>query len=206
MPKVADFGLAKFLDADLGLTQTDSVLGSPSYMAPEQAVGKAKNIGPRRRRLCARRNSLRAADRAPHRFRGENGPGHAPAGPRVRAGHFPLRFVPGLPRDIETITLKCLQKDPGRRYDSGAAMAEDLRRFQVDLPIVARPVGWPERARRWCRRNPAPAISVAAVAMTLCLGTVVSMNVRGSPPGPRLAAPRRTRSGPPLPAGRPRRS
>ena len=87
----------------------------------------------------------------------------------------PRRLVPGLPRDIETITLKCLQKDPGRRYDSAAAMAEDLRRFQVDEPIVARPVGWPERARRWCRRNPAPALSVAAVAVTLCLGTVVSM-------------------------------
>ena len=173
MPKVADFGLAKLARRRPGLTRTDSVLGSPSYMAPEQADGKAKDIGPCGRRLCAGGDPLRAPDRPPAVPR-RDGPGHAPAGPR-RPSRSPSRLVPGLPRDIETIALKCLQKDPARRYDSAAALAEDLRRFQVDEPIVARPVGWPERARRWCRRNPSPAFSVAAVAVTLCLGTVVSL-------------------------------
>jgi eukaryotic-like serine/threonine-protein kinase len=173
MPKIADFGLAKFLDVDQGLTQTDSVLGSPSYMAPEQADGKAKHIGP-----TADVYALGAilyellTGRPP--FRGES---VLDTLQQVRESEpvSPSRLVPGLPRDIETILLKCLQKDPKRRYDSATAMAEDLRRFQADEPVVARPVGWAERSWRWCRRNPTPAFSIAAVAGALCLGTVVSM-------------------------------
>ena len=79
----------------------------------------------------------------------------------------PSRLVPRLPRDIETIGLKCLQKDPGRRYESAAALAEDLRRYQAGEPIVARPVGPAERAWRWCRRNPALAGLMAAVTVSL---------------------------------------
>ena len=113
VPKVADFGLAKILDADLGPTQTGSVLGSPSYMAPEQAGGKAKNIGPAADVYALGAILYELTDRPPAVPR-RNGPGHAPAGPRVRAGDA-LSSRAGPARDVETITLKCLQKDPGRR-------------------------------------------------------------------------------------------
>ena len=82
----------------------------------------------------------------------------------------PSRLVPGLPRDVETIALKCLQKEPEKRYDSAAALAEDLRRFLGGEPIVARPVPFWERAWRWCRRHPAPAALTAAVVLVAALG------------------------------------
>ena len=72
--------------------------------------------------------------------------------------------MPGLPRDIETIAIKCLRKDPGKRYGSALALADDLARFQAGETILARPVGVPERGWRWCRRNPALAWSLGAVA------------------------------------------
>ena len=82
----------------------------------------------------------------------------------------PSRLVPGLPRDVETIALKCLQKVPEKRYDSATAVAEDLRRFLGGEPIVARPVPIWERAWRWCRRYPAPAALTAAVVLVAALG------------------------------------
>ncbi len=81
----------------------------------------------------------------------------------------PSRLVPGLPRDVETIALKCLQKDPARRYESAVALVADLRRFQAGEPIVARPVGSLERGWRWCRRNPILAGLMAAAATLLVL-------------------------------------
>jgi WD40 repeat protein/tRNA A-37 threonylcarbamoyl transferase component Bud32 len=168
-PKVADFGLAKLLNADSGLTRTDSVLGSPSYMAPEQAGGKTKEVGP-----AADVYALGAilyellTGRPP--FRGAT---MLETLEQVKTTDAvpPSRLVPGLPRDAETIALKCLQKDPSRRYESAAALAEDLRRYQAGEPIVARPVGSAERAWRWCRRNPVVAGLTAAVAMLLVAAT-----------------------------------
>src|SRR5262249_11967386 len=87
----------------------------------------------------------------------------------------PSRLVPRLPRDIETICLKCLQKDPGRRYESAAALAEDLRRFQGGEPIVARPVGPVERLARWCRRNQGLAASIGVAALTLVAAVILSL-------------------------------
>src|SRR5262245_28612897 len=163
--KVADFGLAKLLNADSGVTRTGSIMGSPSYMAPEQAEGKTKDVGP-----TADLYALGAilyellTGRPP--FRGATA---LDTLQQVKTAEPvpPSRLVPGLPRDVETIALKCLQKDPGKRYASATALAEDLRRFQTGEPIVARPVGSVERTWRWCRRNPVLAGSLGATAAAL---------------------------------------
>jgi hypothetical protein len=172
-PKVSDFGLAKVLDVESGLTATESILGTPSYMAPEQAEGKAKQVGP-----LADVYALGAVlyellvGRPP--FRGgtvletlEQVKGAEPVPP--------TRLVPGLPRDVETIALKCLQKEPGKRYDSAAALADDLRRFVEGEPIRARPVsGW-EWVLKWARRRPAVAglLAVCFVAALAVVGAIV---------------------------------
>jgi WD40 repeat protein len=167
-PKITDFGLAKSLAGDSGLTQTGAIVGSPGYMAPEQAAGKPRDVGP-----AADVYALGAilyellTGRPP--FQGATilqTLEHA----RTAEPVPPSRLVPGLPRDVETIALKCLQKEPRKRYDSAAALAEDLRRFLGGEPIVARRVGPLERAGRWCRRHPAPAALTAAVVVVAALG------------------------------------
>jgi tetratricopeptide (TPR) repeat protein/tRNA A-37 threonylcarbamoyl transferase component Bud32 len=160
-PKIADFGLAKWLDVESGLTRTDHVVGSPSYMAPEQAEGKAGAVGPAADvyalgailyELLTGRPPFRAATALETL---EQVKSAEPVSPR--------RLRPGLPRDLETVCLKCLRKEPARRYDSASDLAEDLRRFGEGEPIRARPVGALEWAWRWCRREPAQAALAAAL-------------------------------------------
>ena len=167
-PKITDFGLAKSLGADSGLTATDSIMGSPSYMAPEQAAGQTKQLGPPADVYALGATLYELLTGRPP-FRGATILETLEQVKTVEPVP-PSRLVPGLPRDVETIALKCLQKEPGKRYDSAAALAEDLRRFLDGEPIVARPVPAWERAWRWCRRHPAPAALTAAVVLVAALG------------------------------------
>ena len=171
VPKVADFGLAKSLEADSGLTRPDSIVGTPSYMAPEQAgaggaVGPAADVhalGAILYELMTGRTPFKAATVL-----------ETLAQVKSAEPVPPSRLLPGLPRDPETICLECLHKEPARRYASALALAEDLRRYRDGEPILARPVGRAGRAWRWCRRNPATAALTAAVAGLLVAVAVVS--------------------------------
>jgi WD40 repeat protein len=172
VPKITDFGLAKRLDDASGQTQSGTILGTPSYMAPEQAAGKSKAIGP-----AADVYALGAilyellTGRPP--FRAET-PLDTVLQVLSDEPVPPGRLVSRLPRDLETVCLKCLHKEPARRYASTAALADDLEAYRDGRPIAARPVGRLERAWRWCRRNRALAAAAALVALTLVAGSVVS--------------------------------
>ncbi len=148
--KIADFGLAKRLEGDSGQTRTGSILGSPSYMAPEQALGDAK-VGPAADQYALGATLYELLTGRPP-FRGISVLDTLDM-VRTKEPVPPSQLLPRMPRDIETICLKCLEKDPARRYPDVAALAEDLRRFQAKEPIVARPISAAERSWRWCLRN-----------------------------------------------------
>jgi tetratricopeptide (TPR) repeat protein len=149
--KISDFGLAKQLESDSSQTRTGTIMGTPSYMAPEQGRGE-KTVGP----LA----DVYALGSMLYEMITGRPPFLAETAFKTLMRLLkeepvpPSRIQPGVSRDLETICLKCLQKDPGRRYDSAAALADDLRRFQAGETILARPVGRPEKAWRWCKRNP----------------------------------------------------
>jgi WD40 repeat protein len=173
-PRVTDFGLAKLLTEPDTVVQTQSgaIVGTPAYMAPEQAGGHVREIGP-----AADVYALGAilyemlTGRPP--FLGET---VLEVLEQVRSQEPvpPGALRAKLPRDLETICLKCLQKEPGKRYGSAAALAEDLRRFLEGRPIAARPVGAGEKVWRWCRRNPWLAGLIVTVILSLLAGASVS--------------------------------
>ena len=173
-PKITDFGLAKRLEEDSRQTHSGSILGSPGYMAPEQAEGKNEQVGPL--------SDVYALGVILYELLTGRIPFRGPTVLetleliRTREPVAPSELQPGIPRDAETICLKCLQKDPAKRYGDAGALADDLRRFLNQEPILARPVGRVERAWRWCRRNPRLALMGAAVALVV-LGWAVSMSV-----------------------------
>jgi WD40 repeat protein/predicted Ser/Thr protein kinase len=170
--RVTDFGLAKCVRSGEELTGSGQVLGTPGYMAPEQAAGKLAEVGP-----LSDVYSLGAilyeltTGRPP--FHGESPTDTIlqvlrlePVSPRL--------LNPKVPRDLETICLKCLQKEPARRYASAALLSHDLARFLRGEPIRARPVGRVERLWRACRRQPLAASLAAALAVALLAGIAVS--------------------------------
>ncbi|HWG43464.1 MAG TPA: protein kinase, partial [Gemmataceae bacterium] len=151
-PKITDFGLAKHLETPSGQTQTGQVMGTPEYMAPEQAAGQVRAIGPATDgyALGAILYAL-VTGRPP--FRGVTVLDTLEQ-VRQREPVPPGQLQPKLPRDLGTICLKCLQKEPAKRYASTEELADDLQRFLNDEPIRARPIGRLERMGRWCRRYP----------------------------------------------------
>jgi WD40 repeat protein len=173
-PKVSDFGIAKSLEleAQHRLTETEAILGSPSYMAPEQAAGHSNEVGIPADiyalgailyELLTGRPPFKAATVLETLEQVKT----APVVP-------PSRLQPGLPRDVETICLKCLRKEPARRYSTAMALAEDLRRFQAGEPIRARRTSLAERAWLWCRRSPALAALTIVVVLLLAMATIGS--------------------------------
>jgi serine/threonine-protein kinase len=173
-PKIGDFGLAKQLEdrEDSGLTRSGTVLGTPSYMSPEQAEGRVGEVGP-----LADVYSLGAilydmlTGRPP--FRGTSVLDTLEQ-LRTQEPVPPMQFQLGVPRDLETICLKCLQKDRTRRYASAADLAADVGRFLRGEPIKARPVGLVERTWRWCRRNKGKAGAIAACILFLVMYLVTA--------------------------------
>ena len=171
VPKVTDFGLAKRLDEEDNQTTTGQVLGSPSFMAPEQARGENRTVGP-----AADVYALGAifyemlTGRPPFK-------GTTPMETVIEVLHKepipPSRLRPRLPRDLETICLKCLAKEPHRRYAGAGALAEDLGRYLAGESIRGRRTSAAERGVKWARRQPAAA-ALTAVGVTALVGMVVA--------------------------------
>jgi serine/threonine protein kinase len=168
-PKITDFGLAKRMDVPSSQTRTEQVMGTPSYMAPEQAKGQNAQVGPATDIYALGAILYRLLTGRPP-FVGEvvvetvrQVAEDEPVPPR--------QVRPTVPVDLETICLKCLDKQPARRYLSAAALADDLRRFLADEPILAKPINWWGRLRKWSRRRPAAAslIAVSGLAVFFAL-------------------------------------
>lgn len=175
VPKVGDFGLAKLMDGDAGRTITGQVLGSPSFMAPEQAEGQSRHVGPAAD-VYALGSILYQALTGRPPFLGES---QLETLKLVVSNEVvpPRRLRPDVPADLETICLKCLEKEPSRRYPDAATLADDLDRHLAGRPILARRAGTFERSWRWCRRNPglaAATLAAVVLGITVIAGAAAS--------------------------------
>jgi serine/threonine-protein kinase len=162
-PKITDFGLARRLEGGARLTQTGVPVGTPSYMAPEQAQGQTHAIGPAVDVYALGAILYELLTGRPP-FQGETAAETVLQ--VIRQEPVPtVRLNAKVPRDLETICLKCLHKEPERRYASAAALADDLRRFLEGRPIQARPLGWGAQLWRWLRRRPTVAALLGVTAL-----------------------------------------
>ncbi len=171
-PKVTDFGLAKLLDAESG-TRTGNVMGSPSWMAPEQAAGDARKVGPTADVYALGAILYECLTGRPP-FRGATALETIDQIRRLEPVP-PRQLNPRVPRDLETICLKCLEKEPDRRYSGAEALADDLARFLSGMPVSVRAVGAFERTVRWASRKPtlAAAYGLTAVVGVLAIVAIV---------------------------------
>lgn len=173
-PKITDFGLAKRIDEEAGaVTATLTLMGTPSYMAPEQTFGpgeRATALGPPADVYALGAILYEMLTGRPP-FRGGSA-AETLLQLQILDPAPPSQWQPGVPRDLESVALKCLEKDPARRYATAEDLAEDLKRFLNGEPTRARPVGLHEKVEKWARRNPTTAGLAAAVCMTAFAGFV----------------------------------
>ncbi len=171
-PKITDFGLAKRLDDEAVRTASGAILGTPCYMAPEQTFGDSRWVGPAADvyalgailyELLTGRPPFKAATTLETLDQ-----------VRRREPVSPRRLNPAVPRDLATVCLTCLYKEPAKRYAGAGALADDLQRWLTGRPVLARPVRWPGRVARWAKRNPAVAALGGAVFLSLLVGTVLA--------------------------------
>lgn len=173
---ITDFGLAMRIEGSSDLTRTGQIMGTPSYMSPEQAQGQRSLIG-----VASDVYSLGAilyeclTGRAP--FRAASVIETIQQVIHIEAPS-PRLLNPKIPRDLETICLKCLEKEPHRRYGTAQLLADDLQRFLKDEPISARPIGRFARGGRWCRRKPVVAGLLGIIATMLVFAVVVGLRIR----------------------------
>ncbi|HSZ59009.1 MAG TPA: serine/threonine-protein kinase [Tepidisphaeraceae bacterium] len=175
-PKISDFGLAHSIGGDHTLTISGTRVGTPAYMAPEQALGNPRTVGAGAD-IYALGVILYEALTGRPPFKGET----AADTERQLTSQEPVspsKLNPKVPRDLETVCLKCLQKDPARRYGSAADLAADLERFGQGVPVLARRASSFERALKWARRRPAAATLIGVVVAAVCSGAALGFRMQ----------------------------